>query len=42
MADSIRWFDTVDSTNTRLMNDKEDLTDKSVYAARFQTAGRGQ
>jgi len=42
MADSIRWFDTVDSTNTRLMNDKADLPDKTVYAARFQTAGRGQ
>ena len=42
MADSIHWFDTVDSTNTRLMNDKADLPDRTVYAARFQTAGRGQ
>ena len=42
MADYIRWFDTVDSTNTRLMNDKADLPDRTVYAARFQTAGRGQ
>ena len=42
MADSIHWFDTVDSTNTRLMNDKAELPDKTVYAARFQTAGRGQ
>ncbi|MBR1539405.1 MAG: biotin--[Bacteroidales bacterium] len=42
MADSIRWFDTVDSTNTQLMNDKALLPDRSVYAALFQTAGRGQ
>ena len=42
MTDSIRWFDTVDSTNTRLMHDKADLPDRTVYAARFQTAGRGQ
>ncbi|MBR5018164.1 MAG: biotin--[Bacteroidales bacterium] len=42
MADTIHWFDTVDSTNTRLMNDKAELPDKTVYAARFQTAGRGQ
>ena len=42
MADSIRWFDTVDSTNTQLMNDKDSLPDRSVYAALFQTAGRGQ
>ena len=42
MADSIRWFDTVDSTNTQLMNEKGGLPDRTVYAALFQTAGRGQ
>jgi len=42
MADLIRWFDTTDSTNTRLMADKASLPDRSVYAALFQTAGRGQ
>ena len=42
MAENIRWFDTIDSTNTRLMADKADLPDKTVYAALFQTAGRGQ
>ena len=42
MADSIRWFDTTDSTNTQLMADKASLPDRSVYAALFQTAGRGQ
>ena len=42
MAEIIRWFDTVDSTNTRLLADKAGLPDKSVYAALYQTAGRGQ
>ena len=42
MADTVHWFDTVDSTNTRLMADREGLPDRTVYAARFQTAGRGQ
>lgn len=42
MTDSIHWFDTLDSTSTRLLADKEQLPDKSVYAALFQTAGRGQ
>jgi BirA family biotin operon repressor/biotin-[acetyl-CoA-carboxylase] ligase len=42
MADSIHWFDIIDSTNTRLLADKESLPDRSVYAALFQTAGRGQ
>ena len=42
MADAIRWFDTIDSTSTRLWADKEQLPDKAVYAALFQTAGRGQ
>lgn len=42
MAETIHWFDTVDSTNTRLMADRDSLPDGTVYAARFQTAGRGQ
>ena len=42
MANSIRWFDTVDSTNTQLMNEKGGLPDRQVYAALFQTAGQGQ
>ena len=42
MSCSIHWFDTVDSTNTQLARDKEELPDRSVYAALFQTAGRGQ
>ena len=42
MAESIRWFDTTDSTNNRLLADKEWLPDRTVYAALYQTAGRGQ
>ena len=42
MSYNIRWFDTIDSTNTRLSADKTALADRSVYAALFQTAGRGQ
>lgn len=42
MADFIHWFDTIDSTNTRLLADKDPLPDRTVYAALFQTAGRGQ
>ena len=42
MADSITWFDSVDSTNTRLAADRAGLPDRTVYAAVFQTAGRGQ
>ena len=42
MAESIRWFDTIDSTNTRLVALHSELPDRTVYAARFQTAGRGQ
>ena len=42
MAENIRWFDTIDSTNTRLVALHSELPDRTVYAARFQTAGRGQ
>lgn len=42
MAETIHWFDTVDSTNTRLMADRQVCNDGTVYAALFQTAGRGQ
>ena len=39
---SIRWFDTVDSTNTRLLEERGSLPGGTVYAARFQTSGKGQ
>jgi len=42
MADNVHWFDTIDSTSTQLMKDRESLPDRSVYAALYQTAGRGQ
>ncbi len=42
MADFIRWFDTTDSTNNRLLDEKDALPDRTVYAALYQTAGRGQ
>ncbi|MFA5325081.1 MAG: biotin--[acetyl-CoA-carboxylase] ligase [Bacteroidales bacterium] len=41
-ATNIVWFDSIDSTNNQLFTDKKELPDKSVYAAVFQTAGRGQ
>lgn len=39
---NIRWFDVTDSTNNQLIFDKNLLEDKCVYAALFQTAGKGQ
>lgn len=39
---NVIWFDTVDSTNVRLVTDRLTLPDKTVYAAHFQTAGKGQ
>ncbi|MBQ0024423.1 MAG: biotin--[acetyl-CoA-carboxylase] ligase [Bacteroidales bacterium] len=43
MAESnIKWFDTVDSTNSTIARDKENLADMSVYAAFNQSSGRGQ
>lgn len=38
----IKWFKTIESTNNRIAADKGSLPDKSVYAADFQTAGKGQ
>lgn len=35
-------FDSVDSTNVRISADRAGLSDRTVYAARLQTAGRGQ
>ena len=38
----VRWFEVTDSTNDRLLADRFSLPDGAVYAALFQTAGRGQ
>ncbi len=44
MADPnrIQWFDEVDSTNTRLSAAKGELPAGTVFAARWQSAGKGQ
>lgn len=44
MADrwQTKWFEEVDSTNTRMSEEKLTLSDCAVYAALFQTAGKGQ
>lgn len=39
---NIKWFEETDSTNTQLQNDRHSLDNLTVYAAYFQTAGRGQ
>ena len=41
-TDRIHWFDEVDSTNTRLTAAKENLPGGTVFAARWQSAGKGQ
>ena len=38
----ILWFKTIGSTNKSLFEDKENLSNKTVYAAEFQTSGKGQ
>lgn len=39
---SIKWFDTVDSTNNLAAENSDSDCDMSVYAADFQRKGRGQ
>lgn len=41
-AGGIKWFDEVDSTNSRMAADKSFLDDFTTYAAKAQSAGRGQ
>ena len=38
----VRWFDVTDSTNNRILADRGNLPEGAVYAALFQSAGRGQ
>ena len=40
--DNITWFDITDSTNNEALKAMDTAPDKSVWAAKFQTAGRGQ
>ena len=42
MADYLKWYDTVGSTNTEMALARAGLPDCSIFAARRQTAGRGQ
>ncbi|MCI2082572.1 MAG: biotin--[acetyl-CoA-carboxylase] ligase [Bacteroidales bacterium] len=39
---TVKWFDTLDSTNSYAEREIKSLRDKDVIAAQFQTAGRGQ
>ena len=38
----VRWFEVTDSTNNRLLADRGGQPSGTVYAALFQTAGRGR
>ncbi|MGM9741983.1 MAG: biotin--[acetyl-CoA-carboxylase] ligase [Candidatus Cryptobacteroides sp.] len=38
----ITWFDTIDSTNNEAKRRLSEIDKMAVYAARYQTAGRGQ
>lgn len=38
----IIWYDTIDSTNSEARRRSSDIDRMSVFAAKFQTAGRGQ
>lgn len=38
----ISWYDTIDSTNSEARRRAADIDKMAVFAARFQTAGRGQ
>ena len=38
----IIWFESIDSTNLEARRNMSDIDKMTVYAAKFQTAGRGQ
>lgn len=42
MANMINWFDTIDSTNSEALRQFSQCDDFTVFAAKFQTGGRGQ
>ncbi|MFA5850799.1 MAG: biotin--[acetyl-CoA-carboxylase] ligase [Bacteroidales bacterium] len=42
MALEIKWYDTIDSTNSEAFRQIESAKDFTTYAAKFQTSGRGQ
>lgn len=42
MANMINWFETIDSTNSEALRQVSQCDDFTVFAAKFQTGGRGQ
>lgn len=42
VKNNIKWFESVDSTNNVAALSAQTDSDKTIYAAEFQTAGRGQ
>ena len=38
----IKWYETIDSTNTQALKEAESAEEGTVWIADFQTAGRGQ
>ena len=38
----IKWYNSIDSTNLQAVRESDDAPDRRVWAAEFQTAGRGQ
>jgi len=38
----IKWYDTIDSTNSQAARELDTAPEGSVWIADFQTAGRGQ
>jgi BirA family biotin operon repressor/biotin-[acetyl-CoA-carboxylase] ligase len=42
MAFTIKWFDTIDSTNSEALRQFKDSDDFTVFASNYQTSGRGQ
>ncbi|MHC1778994.1 MAG: biotin--[acetyl-CoA-carboxylase] ligase [Bacteroidales bacterium] len=42
MGSFIKWYDTIDSTNSEAIRQFEQCDDFTVYAAKYQTGGRGQ
>jgi BirA family transcriptional regulator, biotin operon repressor / biotin---[acetyl-CoA-carboxylase] ligase len=42
MALEIKWFETIDSTNTEALRQIECANDFTTFASKFQTSGRGQ
>lgn len=42
MIHNIKWFDSIDSTNSEAIRSFQNSEDFSIFAAKYQTSGRGQ